>query len=207
MHRNGFVCVAVSKDICDVLGTDTKDLRAILDADEIANLDTIEVHHTAGRASAILSNFRISEVAACLNQAACRATVNAKIAPLLSPWLASGAGLIAAAANTNSRSYMNHVRPCKTCVWCVRHYTEAYMVLRSGTCSKPLETLGLQAKAYKLTFHYTYICLYIYIRDIYIWCVNVSLPVSQKRQFVIHRDQLVTHWYFLVCAVRDGGEA
>ena len=63
MHRNGFVCVAVSEDICDVLGTDTKDLRAILDADEIANLDTIEVHHTAGRASAILSNIRNSYVA------------------------------------------------------------------------------------------------------------------------------------------------
>ena len=37
----------IAKDICDVLGTDTKDLRAILDADEIANLDTIEVHRTA----------------------------------------------------------------------------------------------------------------------------------------------------------------
>ena len=45
----------VGKDICDVLGTDTKDLRAILDADEIANLDTIEVHHTAGRAPLIVS--------------------------------------------------------------------------------------------------------------------------------------------------------
>lgn len=45
----------VAKDICDVLGTDTKDLRAILDADEIANLDTIEVHHTAGRAPLIVS--------------------------------------------------------------------------------------------------------------------------------------------------------
>ena len=106
MHRSGFVCVAVSEGICDVLGTDTKDLRAILDADEIANLDTIEVHHTAGRASAILDNITICKVAACLNQAACRATVNAKIAPLRSPWLASGAGLISAAANTNSRSYM-----------------------------------------------------------------------------------------------------
>ncbi|RYQ68415.1 phage antirepressor protein [Bifidobacterium pseudolongum subsp. globosum] len=45
----------VAKDICDVLGTDTKDLRAILDGDEIANLDTIEVHHTAGRAPLIVS--------------------------------------------------------------------------------------------------------------------------------------------------------
>lgn len=45
----------IAKDICDVLGTDTKDLRAILDADEIANLDTIEVHHTAGRAPLIVS--------------------------------------------------------------------------------------------------------------------------------------------------------
>ncbi len=44
----------IAKDICDVLGTDTKDLRAILDADEIANLDTIEVHHTAGRAPLIV---------------------------------------------------------------------------------------------------------------------------------------------------------
>lgn len=45
----------IAKDICDVLGTDTKDLRAILDADEIANLDSIEVHHTAGRAPLIVS--------------------------------------------------------------------------------------------------------------------------------------------------------
>lgn len=45
----------IAKDVCDVLGTDTKDLRAILDADEIANLDTIEVHHTAGRAPLIVS--------------------------------------------------------------------------------------------------------------------------------------------------------
>lgn len=45
----------IAKDVCAVLGTDTKDLRAILDADEIANLDTIEVHHTAGRAPLIVS--------------------------------------------------------------------------------------------------------------------------------------------------------
>lgn len=39
----------IAKDVCDILGTDTKDLRAILDTDEITNLDTIDVQPTAGR--------------------------------------------------------------------------------------------------------------------------------------------------------------
>lgn len=45
----------IAKDVCDILGTDTKDLRAILDTDEITNLDTIEVQPTAGRAPLIIS--------------------------------------------------------------------------------------------------------------------------------------------------------
>lgn len=45
----------IAKDVCDILGTDTKDLRAILDTDEITNLDTIEVQPTAGRSPLIIS--------------------------------------------------------------------------------------------------------------------------------------------------------
>ena len=33
----------VAKDVCDILGTHTKDIRATLDEDEISNVDTIDI--------------------------------------------------------------------------------------------------------------------------------------------------------------------
>lgn len=33
----------IAKDVCDILGTHTKDIRATLDEDEISNVDTIDI--------------------------------------------------------------------------------------------------------------------------------------------------------------------
>lgn len=45
----------VAKDVCDVLGTRTKDLRSILESDEISNIDNIDIAQNGGRMPLIVS--------------------------------------------------------------------------------------------------------------------------------------------------------
>lgn len=45
----------VAQDVCRVLGTNVKDVRAVLDVDEVSNLDSIEVQKRAGRSRLIVS--------------------------------------------------------------------------------------------------------------------------------------------------------
>lgn len=45
----------VAKDVCDILGTDTRDLHKILESDEITNVDSIHIAQTGGKAPLIIS--------------------------------------------------------------------------------------------------------------------------------------------------------
>lgn len=45
----------VAKDVCDILGTDTRDLRKILESDEITNVDSIHIAQNGGKAPLIIS--------------------------------------------------------------------------------------------------------------------------------------------------------
>lgn len=45
----------VAKDVCDILGTATKDLRNILESDEITNVDSIDIAQNGGKAPLIIS--------------------------------------------------------------------------------------------------------------------------------------------------------
>lgn len=45
----------IAKDVCEVLGTDTRDLRKILDDDEVSNVDSIHIGENGGRAPLIVS--------------------------------------------------------------------------------------------------------------------------------------------------------
>lgn len=45
----------VAKDVCDILGTDTRDLRKILESDEITNVDSINIAQNGGKAPLIIS--------------------------------------------------------------------------------------------------------------------------------------------------------
>lgn len=45
----------VAKDVCDILGTDTRDLHKILESDEITNVDSIHIAQNGGKAPLIIS--------------------------------------------------------------------------------------------------------------------------------------------------------
>lgn len=45
----------VAKDVCDILGTATKDLHRILESDEITNVDSIDIAQNGGKAPLIIS--------------------------------------------------------------------------------------------------------------------------------------------------------
>ncbi len=45
----------IAKDICDVLGTETRDISKILDDDEFSNVDSIHIAQNGGRAPLIVS--------------------------------------------------------------------------------------------------------------------------------------------------------
>ena len=45
----------IAKDVCDILGTDTRDLHKILEPDEITNVDTIHIAQNGGKAPLIIS--------------------------------------------------------------------------------------------------------------------------------------------------------
>lgn len=45
----------VAKDVCDILGTATKDLHKILESDEITNVDSIDIAQNGGKAPLIIS--------------------------------------------------------------------------------------------------------------------------------------------------------
>ena len=45
----------VAKDVCDILGTATKDLHRILESDEITNVDNIDIAQNGGKAPLIIS--------------------------------------------------------------------------------------------------------------------------------------------------------
>lgn len=45
----------VAKDVCDILGTGTRDLRKILESDEITNVDSINIAQNGGKAPLIIS--------------------------------------------------------------------------------------------------------------------------------------------------------
>lgn len=45
----------VAKDVCDILGTDTRDLHKILESDEITNVDSIRIAQNGGKAPLIIS--------------------------------------------------------------------------------------------------------------------------------------------------------
>lgn len=45
----------VAKDVCDILGTDTRDLHKILKSDEITNVDSIHIAQNGGKAPLIIS--------------------------------------------------------------------------------------------------------------------------------------------------------
>lgn len=45
----------VAKDVCDILGTDTRDLHKILEFDEITNVDSIHIAQNGGKAPLIIS--------------------------------------------------------------------------------------------------------------------------------------------------------
>lgn len=45
----------VAKDVCDILGTATKDLHRILEPDEITNVDSIDIAQNGGKAPLIIS--------------------------------------------------------------------------------------------------------------------------------------------------------
>lgn len=46
---------SVAKDVCDILGTDTRDLHKILESDEITNVDSIHIAQNGGKAPLIIS--------------------------------------------------------------------------------------------------------------------------------------------------------
>ena len=45
----------IAKDVCDILGTDTRDLHKILEPDEITNVDSIHIAQNGGKAPLIIS--------------------------------------------------------------------------------------------------------------------------------------------------------
>lgn len=45
----------IAQDVCRALGTDVKDVRSVLECDEVSNLDTIEVYKKPGRSPLIVS--------------------------------------------------------------------------------------------------------------------------------------------------------
>ena len=45
----------VAKDVCDILGTDTRDVRKILDEDEISNVDTILIAQGGGKPPLVIT--------------------------------------------------------------------------------------------------------------------------------------------------------
>lgn len=45
----------VAKDVCDILGTATKDLHRVLESDEITNVDSIDIAQNGGKAPLIIS--------------------------------------------------------------------------------------------------------------------------------------------------------
>lgn len=45
----------VAKDVCDILGTETRDLHKILESDEITNVDSINIAQNGGKAPLIIS--------------------------------------------------------------------------------------------------------------------------------------------------------
>lgn len=45
----------IAKDVCDILGTDTRDLHKILESDEITNVDSIHIEQNGGKAPLIIS--------------------------------------------------------------------------------------------------------------------------------------------------------
>lgn len=45
----------VAKDVCDILGTDTRDLHKILESDEITNVDSIHIAQNGGKAPLTIS--------------------------------------------------------------------------------------------------------------------------------------------------------
>lgn len=45
----------VAKDVCDILGTETRDLHKILESDEITNVDSIHIAQNGGKAPLIIS--------------------------------------------------------------------------------------------------------------------------------------------------------